>query len=126
MGDSPGAGRWKHRTERHNQQYTNEKQNCEYEESCVRTYMQRCRPGSCRRYCGTRNLAGVTVVIEITRGLATTQMQNKKQQQIANKVEQMLGPDAAKFFKSNTMTREDIVFVTDVALGHIARVYKAQ
>jgi len=52
-------------------------------------------------------------------------MQNKKQEEIANKVEQMLGPDAAKFFKPNTMTREDIVFVTDVALGYIARVYKA-
>jgi len=35
MGESPGAGRWKHRTERHNQQYTIEKQNCEYEPSLM-------------------------------------------------------------------------------------------
>lgn len=53
-------------------------------------------------------------------------MQKNKQEEIANKVEQMLGPDAAKFFKPNTMTHEDIVFVTDVALGAIAQVYKAQ
>ena len=51
-------------------------------------------------------------------------MQNK-QKNTAEQVEAILGPDAAKFFKPNTMTREDIVFVTDVALGYIARVYKA-
>ena len=71
MGESLGAGRWKCRTERHNQQYTNENRTANTKRVvCVPT----CKgavPGHAGGT-GTRNLAGVTVIVEITRGLATT------------------------------------------------------